>query len=179
MLSIENVRYDLFIYFSKDSYKQIKKEILSINRYDILLDSKTNINLTNDLNFDNKNYNQFTKFIDILSGIHENTFEVVKIKLVKSKKKLIKLLRNDDLLIITKDKVIYSLKLLSLRYKQQKEGINQLILNELDNYNPDITKVDKLVEELNEKKTLMRYTKNIILYLMNNAIEVDDFPEKR
>ena len=54
-----------------------------------------------------------------------------------------------------------------------------MILNELDNYNPDITKVDKLVEELNEKKTLMRYTKNIILYLMNNAIEVDDFPEKR
>lgn len=179
ILSIDNVRYDLFMYFSEDSFKQIKKDTLALNRKDILIDTKTNINLTNHLNFDDKNYNQFTRFIDILSGVHETTYEVVKIKLVKDKKKLITLLRNDELLIIKKEKVIYSLKVLSLRYRQQKESINQLILDELDNLNPNESKVDKLVEELNEKKKLMRYTQNITLYLMNNNIKLDDFPQRK
>lgn len=179
ILSIDNVRYDLFMYFSEDSFKQIKKDTLALNRKDILIDTKTNINLTNHLNFDDKNYNQFTRFIDILSGVHETTYEVVKIKLVRDKKKLITLLRNDKLLIIKKEKVIYSLKVLSLRYRQQKESINQLILDELDNLNPNESKVDKLVEELNEKKKLMRYTQNITLYLMNNNIKVDDFPQRK
>lgn len=179
ILSIDNIRYDLFMYFSEDSFKQIKRDTLSLNREDILIDSKTNINLTNHLNFDDKNYNQFTRFIDILSGVHENTYEVVKIKLVRDKKKLITLLRNDELLIIKKEKVIYSLKVLSLRYRQQKESINQLILDELDNFNPNESKVDKLVEELNEKKKLMRYTQNISLYLMNNNIKLDDFPQRK
>ena len=179
ILSIDNVRYDLFMYFSEDSFKQIKKDTLSLNRKDILIDTKTNINLTNHLNFDDKNYNQFTRFIDILSGVHENTYEVVKIKLVKDKKKLITLLRDEKLLIIKKEKVIYSLKVLSLRYRQQKGSINQLILDELDNLNPNESKVDKLVEELNEKKKLMRYTQNIALYLMNNNIKLDDFPDRK
>ena len=128
ILSIDNIRYDLFMYFSEDSFKQIKRDTLSLNREDILIDSNTNINLTNHLNFDDKNHYQFTKFIDILSGVHETTYEVVKIKLVRDKKKLITLLRNDELLIIKKEKVIYSLKVLSLCYRQQKESINQLIL---------------------------------------------------
>lgn len=179
ILSIDNIRYDLFMYFSEDSFKQIKKDTLALNRKDILIDTKTNINLTNHLNFDDKNYNQFTRFIDILSGVHETTYEVVKIKLVRDKKKLITLLRNDELLIIKKEKVIYSLKVLSLRYRQQKESINQLILDELDNLNPNESKVDKLVEELNEKKKLMRYTQNITLYLMNNNIKLDDFPQRK
>lgn len=179
ILSIDNIRYDLFMYFSEDSFKQIKRDTLSLNREDILIDSNTNINLTNHLNFDDKNHYQFTKFIDILSGVHETTYEVVKIKLVRDKKKLITLLRNDELLIIKKEKVIYSLKVLSLRYRQQKESINQLILDELDNLNPNESKVDKLVEELNEKKKLMRYTQNISLYLMNNNIKLDDFPQRK
>ena len=179
ILSIDNIRYDLFMYFSEDSFKQIKRDTLSLNREDILIDSKTNINLTNHLNFDDKNCNKFTRFIDILSGVHETTYEVVKIKLVRDKKKLITLLRNDELLIIKKEKVIYSLKVLSLRYRQQKESINQLILDELDNFNPNESKVDKLVEELNEKKKLMRYTQNISLYLMNNNIKLDDFPQRK
>lgn len=179
ILSIDNIRYDLFMYFSEDSFKQIKRDTLSLNREDILIDSNTNINLTNHLNFDDKNHYQFTKFIDILSGVHETTYEVVKIKLVRDKKKLITLLRNDELLIIKKEKVIYSLKVLSLRYRQQKGSINQLILDELDNLNPNESKVDKLVEELNEKKKLMRYTQNISLYLMNNNIKLDDFPQRK
>lgn len=179
ILSIDNIRYDLFMYFSEDSFKQIKRDTLSLNREDILIDSNTNINLTNHLNFDDKNHYQFTKFIDILSGVHETTYEVVKIKLVRDKKKLITLLRNDELLIIKKEKVIYSLKVLSLRYRQQKGSINQLILDELDNLNPNESKVDKLVEELNEKKKLMRYTQNIALYLMNNNIKLDDFPQRK
>ncbi len=179
ILSIDNIRYDLFMYFSEDSFKQIKRDTLSLNREDILIDSNTNINLTNHLNFDDKNHYQFTKFIDILSGVHETTYEVVKIKLVRDKKKLITLLRNHELLIIKKEKVIYSLKVLSLRYRQQKESINQLILDELDNLNPNESKVDKLVEELNEKKKLMRYTQNISLYLMNNNIKVNDFPQRK
>ena len=179
ILSIDNVRYDLFMYFSEDSFKQIKKDTLSLNRKDILIDTKTNINLTNNLNFDDKNYNKFTRFIDILSGVHENTYEVVKIKLVKDKKKLITLIKNEGLLIITKDKIIYSLKVLSLKYKKEKETINNQILEELETFNPDIPKVDKLVEELTAKKTLMRYTQNITLYLMNNNIKVDDFPQRK
>ena len=179
ILSIDNIRYDLFMYFSEDSFKQIKRDTLSLNREDVLIDTKTNINLTNHLNFDDKNHYQFTKFIDILSGVHETTYEVVKIKLVRDKKKLITLIKNEGLLIITKDKVIYSLKVLSLKYKKEKETINNQILEELETFNPDIPKVDKLVEELNAKKTLMRYTKNITLYLINNNIVVDDFPDRK
>ena len=41
------MRYDLFMYFSEDSFKQIKKDTLALNRKDILIDTKTNINLTN------------------------------------------------------------------------------------------------------------------------------------
>jgi len=54
ILSIDNVRYDLFMYFSEDSFKQIKKDTLALNRKDILIDTKTNINLTNHLNFDDR-----------------------------------------------------------------------------------------------------------------------------
>lgn len=30
-----------------------------------------------------------------------------------------------------------------------------------------------------KKKKLMRYTQNITLYLMNNNIKVDDFPQRK
>jgi len=178
MLSINNIRYDLFLYFSDESFKQIKEETKCLNRKDILLDSKSDIDL-NRFIFKDTNSNELPIFIDILSWSLENMYEIVKIKLVKNKKNFIKLIRNYESLIITKEKIIYSLRLLTLRYKEEKKMINIEILNELDTFEPNIPKVDKLVEELNAKSIRGRYIKNIIIYLQNEKIELNDFPEKK
>ena len=73
----------------------INKIIIDPNNFLLENNYKNNVFITQKKNtkktifrffsdFDDKNYNQFTRFIDILSGVHENTYEVVKIKLVKA-----------------------------------------------------------------------------------------------
>lgn len=171
MLTIDNIRFDILVYLYKDSFIGIKKEIILFDRQDILLDSNTNINLDN-INFSSYN------FVDIQDMVNKDSYKILKINLIKEKKKFIKYLINCKLIIISKELILFSLNSISSIQRRKKENLNDMILEEFEQINPNIERVDKLVNKLNEQKKLINYTKNISLYLINNNIKITNFPYK-
>lgn len=171
MLTIDNIRFDILVYLYKDSFIGIKKEIILFDRQDILLDSNTNINLDN-INFSSYN------FVDIQDMVNKDSYKILKINLIKEKKNFIKYLINCKLIIISKELILFSLNSISSIQRRKKENLNDMILEEFEQINPNIERVDKLVNKLNEQKKLINYTKNISLYLINNNIKITNFPYK-
>ena len=140
-----------------------------LNRKDILIENKTNIQLNIiDLKLIGVDINDF-KFINILEGINNKTYEL--------KKNVCRNLELNNILVLNKDIVLKFLKKNSSYYKYQKELVNTEILDELDQFNPNIENVDYLILLLNKKKTMMRYMNSLLEYLVDNNIKIDNIPE--
>ena len=142
---------------------------MKLNRKDILIENKTNIQLNIiDLKLIGVDINDF-KFINILEGINNKTYEL--------KKNVCRNLELNNILVLNKDIVLKFLKKNSSYYKYQKELVNTEILDELDQFNPNIENVDYLILLLNKKKTMMRYMNSLLEYLVDNNIKIDNIPE--
>lgn len=168
-LFTNQMKYDLYVYIDEDFIIKMKEDNLKLNRKDILIENKTNIQLNIiDLKLIGVDINDF-KFINILEGINNKTYEL--------KKNVCRNLELNNILVLNKDIVLKFLKKNSSYYKYQKELVNTEILHELDQFNPNIENVDYLILLLNKKKTMMRYMNSLLEYLVDNNIKIDNIPE--
>ena len=168
-LFVNQMIYDLYIYIDEDFIIKMKEDNLKLNRKDILIENTTNIKLNIiDLNLIGVDTCNF-KFINILEGINQITYEV--------KKNIQGNLELSNILVLDKEIVLKFLMKNSLYYKDQKELVNTEILDELNQFNPNIEKVDDLVLLLNKKKRMMRYMNALQNYLLDNNIEKNNIPQ--